>query len=65
MRDISLNDSALVVYGVFLFIILAINLLYVFQVLTYRFPGDASLWVLFLHISAIFAILVFSSLLIL
>jgi len=52
---------ALLVYSVFLLIILAINLLYLFQVFKYRLPGDASIPILLLHSMLIVVILVGSS----
>lgn len=56
------NRIALGVYATFLLIILAINLLYIFQVLKYRLPGDSSLAILTIHIGSIIAILVLSAL---
>ncbi|MEX0594668.1 MAG: hypothetical protein WD157_01030 [Patescibacteria group bacterium] len=60
-----INNYVLIGYGVFLAILLAINLLYFFQVFKYRLPGDASIPVLTIHILLIAGILIFSSLLVL
>lgn len=59
----TLNPILLAIYGAFLFIMLIINLLYLFQVFKYRLDGDASLIVVFIHIGLILAVLVSSTLL--
>ncbi|QQG49604.1 MAG: hypothetical protein HZB70_02240 [Candidatus Berkelbacteria bacterium] len=45
-----LNPYILLGYGVFLAVMLLVNLLYFFQVYKYRIPGDASIPVLVIHI---------------
>ncbi len=37
-------------YAIFLAVMLAINLLYFFQIYRYRLPGDASIGILVIHI---------------
>jgi hypothetical protein len=55
-----LNSYILIGYGLFLAIMLVVNLLYFFQVFKYRLPGDASIPVLSTHIFLVLLILVFS-----
>lgn len=52
---------AAVVYGIFLLIILIINLLYIFQILKFRLPGDASLTILSIHILMMIGVIIISS----
>ncbi len=52
----SINQIILIGYGVFLAIILIINLLYFFQVFKYRLPGDASLPILAIYLLIIVTI---------
>ncbi len=59
----TLNDWVLLGYGLFLILVLVINLLYFFQVFQYRMPGDASLRVLSVHVLAVMVVLVGSTLL--
>lgn len=59
------SNAVLIGYGVFLAIMLGINLLYFFQVFKYRLPGDASMEVLVFHILLMTAVLGASSFLIL
>lgn len=52
------NPSLILVgYGVFLLLVLVVNLLYFFQVFKYRLPGDASLIVLGIHVALMLAVL--------
>lgn len=53
----------LVGYGAFLALLLFINLLYFFQVFTYRLPGDASIPILVIHVILILTILTISTVL--
>lgn len=59
-----LKDYVLIGYGIFLLIMLGINILYFFQVFKYRLTGDASITVLVFHIILVFSVLLFSSILI-
>jgi hypothetical protein len=59
----ALNPVILTIYGGFLLVLLAINLLYLFQVFKYRLQGDASLLVVFIHISLVLLVLATSTLL--
>jgi hypothetical protein len=61
VQSMSVNDWILVGYGLFLLIILVINLLYFFQVFQYRMPGDASLKVLFAHVILVMLVLIAST----
>ena len=49
-------------YGLFLLIITAINLLYVFQILKYKLPGDASIFILTVHVLLVLAVMIGSTL---
>lgn len=55
------NTYVLIGYGVFLAIMLVVNLLYFFQVFKYRLPNDYSLPILTIHLLLILAILIISS----
>lgn len=57
----SVNEIILGVYAAFLLLILAINLLYFFQVFKYRLPGDASIPILIIHLTLMLTILIVSS----
>lgn len=57
-----LNPYLLIGYGVFLLLMLIINLLYLFQVFRYRLPGDASLIVVAIHLGLLFTVLTVSTL---
>ncbi len=46
-------DYSLIIYGIFLVILLVINLLYFFQIFRYRLPGDASLWMVSIYLAVI------------
>jgi hypothetical protein len=59
----SVNTALLAGYGLFLLIILLINLLYFFQVFQYRLPGDVSIKILSLHTILLVSTLVISTLL--
>ena len=58
------NSYILAGYGIFLFVLLIINLLYFFQVFKYRLPGDASIGVLAVYVSLILAVMGFGTLLV-
>jgi hypothetical protein len=58
-----LNDVILIGYAAFLFILLAINLLYFFQVFKYRLPGDASVSVLVIHLILVLSVVAFGTML--
>lgn len=51
------NPIVIAVYGLFLLVILAINLLYFFQIFRYRLPGDASVFIVIGHLSVMLFIL--------
>lgn len=55
------NSYVLIAYGIFLLVILLVNLLYFFQVFKYRLPGDASLLVLGIHVALVLTVLFGSS----
>lgn len=57
------NDVILIGYAAFLFILLAINMLYFFQVFKYRLPGDASISVLTIHLILVLSVVTFGTLL--
>lgn len=56
------NPYLLIGYGVFLLLMLVINLLYLFQVFRYRLPGDASLIIVAIHLGLLFTVLTVSTL---
>lgn len=53
----SANTLVYLAYGIFLLVILFVNLLYFFQVFKYRLPGDASLLVLGVHVALMLLVL--------
>lgn len=53
----AINNYVLLAYGVFLLILLIINLLYFLQVFKYRLPGDAAMTVLIIHLLLMLLIL--------
>lgn len=55
------NTYVLIGYGLFLAIMLVVNLLYFFQVFKYRLPSDYSLPILTVHLMLILGILIVSS----
>jgi hypothetical protein len=57
------NTAIIIGYAAFLFILLAINLLYFFQVFKYRLPGDASISVLTIHLILVLSVVTFGTLL--
>lgn len=52
-----LNQVVLLGYAVFLAVMLAINLLYFFQIYRYRLPGDASIVILVVHITLLLMVI--------
>lgn len=52
------NKYVLIVYGIFLLVLLIVNILYFLQIFKYRLPGDASMTVVTLHILLVVAVLV-------
>lgn len=56
-----LQSDILIGYGIFLAFMLIINLLYFFQVFTYRLPGDASLKILTIHLVLLLGVIFISS----
>lgn len=51
----SYQNIILIGYGIFLIIILGLNLLYFFQVFRYRLRGDASLLAMIIHVILLLA----------
>lgn len=51
------NQVLLLGYALFLAVMLAINLLYFYQVYKYRLPGDASPTILIIHIALLLTVI--------
>lgn len=51
------------VYGLILALILLVNILYFFQIFKYRLPGDASIFIVIIHVAVMIFILVVGGLL--
>lgn len=55
------NLYVLIGYGIFLAVMLVVNLLYFFQVFKYRLPNDNSLPILTVHLLLILTVLIVST----
>lgn len=52
------NPLVMAVYGLLLFAILAVNVLYFFQIFRFRLPGDASAFIVIGHVLILAFILI-------